>query len=86
MTISTAQFTIGTAVKQIVQQATMPQRVTIHNNDSSQQVYIGNINVTTSNGLHLDGKEERQIMLNPGEGLFAVSDGDRSIGVMVQTQ
>jgi hypothetical protein len=86
VTLSTAQYTIGTAVVQIVPPDDMAQRVTIHNNDSSQQVFIGNSGVTTSNGMHLDGKEERQITLNLGESLFAVSAGSHQISVMIQTQ
>ena len=86
MTLSTAQFTLGTAVQQIVAPDDMAQRVTIHNNDSSQQIYLGNASVTTANGMHLDGKEERQITLNPGESLYAVSTGSHQISVMIQTQ
>ena len=86
MTLTTAQYTLGTAAIQIVAPDDMPQRVTVHNNDSSQQVFIGNATVTTSTGMHLDGKEERQITLNPGESLFGVSTGSHTISVMVQTQ
>ena len=62
----------------------MSQRVTIHNNENSQQVFIGDSGVTTSTGIHLDGKEERQITLNPGEGLWAISANTGSVGVMIQ--
>jgi hypothetical protein len=86
MTISTAQYTIGTAIVQIVPPDDMPQRVTIHNDDSSQQIFLGNQTVTTSTGIHLDGKEERSITLNPGETLFAIASGNRTISVMIQTQ
>jgi hypothetical protein len=86
MTISTAQYTIGTAVVQIVSPDDMPQRVTVHNDDSSQQIFLGNQAVTTSTGIHLDGKEERSITLNPGEALFAIASGNRSVSVMIQTQ
>ena len=86
MTLSTAQFTIGTAATQIVAPDDMAQRVIVHNNDSAQQIFLGNASVTTSTGIHLDGKEEREITLNPGESLFAISSGSYSISVMVQTQ
>ena len=86
MTLTTAQYTLGTAAIQIVAPDDMPQRVTVHNNESAQQVFLGNDSVTTSTGIHLDGKEERQITLNPGESLFGISTGSHSISVMVQTQ
>ena len=86
MTLTTAQYTVGTAAVQIVQPDDMPQRVTVHNNESAQQVFLGNASVGTATGVHLDGKEERQITLNPGESLFAVSGGSYSISVMIQTQ
>ena len=62
----------------------MSQRVTVHNNESSQQVFIGASDVTTSTGVHLDGKEERQITLNPGEGLWGISANTNSVSVMIQ--
>ena len=74
------------AAIEIVPPDDMPQRVTIHNNESAQQVFLGNASVGTATGVHLDGKEERQITLNPGESLFAVAGGSYSISVMIQTQ
>jgi hypothetical protein len=41
--------------------------------------------VTTSNGIHLDGKEERSITLNPGEVLYGIASGSHSVSVMIQT-
>lgn len=86
MTIFTAQYTIGTARVEIVAPDDMAQRVTVHNNESAQQIYLGGADVTTANGVHLDGKEERSIVLNPGEALYAISSGSYSISVMRQTQ
>lgn len=86
MTLTTAHYTVGTAAIQIVPPDDMPQRVTIHNNDSSREVFLGNATVGTATGIYLDGKEERQITLNPGESLFAISTAPHSISVMIQTQ
>jgi len=86
MTVTTAQFSIGTTATRIVAPDDMAQRVTVHNNESGQQVYLGCEAVTTSTGIHLDGKEERQITLNPGESLWAISAGSYSVSVMIQTQ
>ena len=84
MTLTTAQFTLGTAATQIVGPDDMSQRVTVHNNESGQQIFLGNSAVGTATGIHLDGKEERQITLNPGEDIWAISTGSHSISVMIQ--
>lgn len=85
MTISTAHITIGTTRVVIASASQMSQRVTIHNNESNQQVFLGGSDVTTSNGIHLDGKEERSIALNPGEVLYGIAGGSYSVSVMIQT-
>ena len=86
MTIATAQYTLGTARIMIAGPDDSAQRVTVHNSESGQQVFLGGSDVTTSNGVHLDGKETRQITLNPGEALYGVSTAARAIGVMIQKQ
>ena len=86
MTIATAQYTLGTARVMIAGPDDMAQRVTVHNSETGQQVFLGGSDVTTSNGVHLDGKETRQITLNPGESLYGVSTASRAIGVMIQKQ
>ena len=86
MTIATAQYTLGTARIMIAGPDDSAQRVTVHNSESGQQVFLGGSDVTTSNGIHLDGKETRQITLNPGESLYGVSTGSRDISVMIQKQ
>ena len=84
MTLTTAQISVTTAATLLCAANAQSQRVTVHNNESSQQVFIGASDVTTSTGIHLDGKEERQITLNPGEGLWGVSANTNSVGVMIQ--
>lgn len=84
MTLTTAQISVTTAATLLCAANAMSQRVTVHNNEASQQVFIGDSGVTTSTGIHLDGKEERQIILNPGEGLWGVSANTNSVSVMIQ--
>jgi hypothetical protein len=86
VTIFTAQITVGTARVLLAAADDSAQRVTLHNNDSAQQVFIGGSDVTTSNGMHLDGKEERQITLNPGESLYGIAGGSYVVSVMIQKQ
>lgn len=84
MTLSTAQISVTTSPTLLCAPDDMSQRVTVHNNEASQQVFIGASDVTTSTGIHLDGKEERQIILNPGEGLWGIAANTSSVGVMIQ--
>ena len=84
MTMTTAQISVTTAATLLCAANAQSQRVTVHNNESSQQVFIGASDVTTSTGVHLDGKEERQITLNPGEGLWGISANTNSVSVMIQ--
>ena len=84
MTLSTAQISVTTSPTLLCAANAMSQRVTVHNNEASQQVFIGPSDVTTSTGIHLDGKEERQITLNPGEGLWGISANTGSVSVMIQ--
>lgn len=86
MTIITQQITVGTASVLLAGPDDMAQRVIIHNADSSQQVFIGGSDVTISNGLHVDGKEERELTLNPGEALYGVSNNSYLVSVMIQKQ
>jgi hypothetical protein len=82
--MTTAQITVTTAVTLLCAPDDMSQRVTIHNNEASQQIFLGDSGVSTSTGIHLDGKEERQITLNPGEGLWGIASGSNSVSVMIQ--
>jgi len=84
VTMTTAQITVTTAVTLLCAPDDMSQRVTIHNNEASQQIFLGDSGVATSTGIHLDGKEERQITLNPGEGLWGIASGSSSVSVMIQ--
>jgi hypothetical protein len=84
--IATAQITVGTARVLLAAADDSAQRVTVHNNESAQQVFLGGSDVTTSNGVHLDGKEERQITLNPGESLYGIAGGSYVVSVMIQKQ
>jgi len=84
VTMTTAQISVTTAATLLCAANSMSQRVTVHNNENSQQVFIGDSGVTTSNGIHLAGKVSRQIILNPGEGLWGVSSNTNSVSVMIQ--
>ena len=82
MPIHTEQFTLGTATAtKICAASSQGQVAMVHNDEHSQsdRVYVGNANVTTANGLHIDSVLTFQIQLDPGSDLWAISDTDGSL-------
>lgn len=88
MPLQTAQYTIGTASVQILQPQSNPTQVILHNADKSSNEYIwfgGSADVTITNGIHLDNGEDYQLVLQPGNALWAISDdAGHSLHVMWQ--
>lgn len=72
--ISTGQVTIGTVATLIDGTSNSDFRLTIHNADNTDVVYIGNSNVTVSDGLAIQKLETLQFDLYPMERLYAVSN------------
>ena len=75
MTISSNQITVGTSRVQINGCSTNPSRLHIHNNDNTNDLFLGGSNVTTSNGLRLLKLDSIELSLNAGESVFAISAG-----------
>lgn len=88
MTLQTAQYTIGTAVVQILTPQSNPTQVILHNASKSSNTFIwfgGSSDVTTSTGIHLDDADDYQFILQPGNSLYAIADAnDRPLHVMWQ--
>ena len=73
MSISNNQISVGTAATSLGLNFQMESHVFIHNIDQTDRVYIGNANVTTSNGFALDKGMILEMKLPAGDNLFAVS-------------
>jgi hypothetical protein len=43
--------------------------------DNTKVLYLGNSGVTAANGLGLQKLDSVELILNPGESLYAISDG-----------
>ena len=55
--------------------------------DNSADIYLGNQGVTTANGLALPKLDSVELVMNPGESLYAVSaTGTHTISWLRQTQ
>jgi hypothetical protein len=90
MPIYTQQYILPNNSRvQIVPPDTMSQHVCIHNHEhsSNSTVYIGSSNVTTSNGIHAQATLTSQVVIGPGDSLWAISDtADVNIQVLVIKQ
>jgi hypothetical protein len=77
MPVTQAQFTLtlGTAIR-IVAPDTMSHEVTLHNmtKSSNEYIFVGNSEVGTANGIHIDPGGTLTLTLQPNDDLWAVSD------------
>jgi hypothetical protein len=85
--ISSGQSTVGTATPVKLDGSSVNATyLTVHNNDNTKVMYLGDSNVSTTTGLKLLKEETLQFTLNPGEGLFAISaSGNHVISWLRQT-
>lgn len=87
MTISNGRVSVGTAAVLIDATAQMPFRLSIHNDDNTDVVYLGGEGVTTANGLALAKAERIEFTLFAGEYLYAVATkAGHAISWLKQTQ
>lgn len=74
--ITTGQLTVGTVSSIIDGTYNSVFHLTIHNADSTQKIYIGGPNVTTTTGLGIEKLETRQFQMNALEEIYAISTKD----------
>jgi hypothetical protein len=81
---TSAQVTITTTATLLVAANIMDQTVWLHNLGGGA-VYLGNSNVTTSNGYKLDNGDKMQLLVGDNEGLYAIAaSGTHTIAVLNQ--
>lgn len=86
MAISTGQQLIGTVATLVDGISTNPTKLHIHNMDNTKVLFLGNGTVTISNGLALQKLDSIELILNPGESLYAISEtGNHLISWLRQT-
>lgn len=73
MTLSTGQLSVGTTAVQLDGTSNSNWQIHISNDDNTDTLYIGNGDVTSSNGLRLYKLEKMILDMNPGETLHVVS-------------
>ena len=73
MAVFSGRVTVGTTRVQIPVASNMPFRVELKNDDNTDAVFIGNGEVTTTNGLRMAKEGQLSFEMTPGDQLFAVS-------------
>lgn len=73
MAISTGQLTVGTTPVQIDGTSNSNYKIHIHNMDNTDTLYIGNGDVSITNGLGLPKLDSVELQCYPGESIFVVS-------------
>jgi hypothetical protein len=86
--LETKQVTIGTAAVQILGTQDNPVQVILHNAQKSSNEFIwfgGGSAVTTSTGAHLDNSDTYQLVIQPGNELWAITNsGTKELHVLWQ--
>ena len=86
--LETKQVTVGTAAVEIFGKQDNPVQLILHNGVKSSNEFIwfgGGSAVTTSTGAHLDNASTYQLVLNPGNELWAITDaGTKTLHVIAQ--
>jgi len=73
MAVSGGKVTVGTAATEIPETCVMPFSLQIHNDDNTDEVFLGGPDVTTTNGMQLNKLENIRIDLSPLDKIYAVS-------------
>lgn len=76
MSIYTALHTLGAEAIVVVPPSTLPQQVTMHNQNksSNQYIHIGNEDVSLTNSMHIDPGQTIRVNLMPNQSLYGISD------------
>jgi hypothetical protein len=87
MPLQTAQYTVGTAAINVLSAQSNPTQVLLHNAEKQTTHYIylgGSSSVTTQTGIHMDGSDNYQMVLQPGNSLWAIAANNYDLHVSWQ--
>jgi len=73
MPVNSGRVAVGTAATEIPETCVMPFSIQLHNDDSTDEVFIGGPDVTTTTGMQLNKLENLRLDLNPLDRVYAVS-------------
>ena len=73
MSVSNGSVSVGTAATVVPVSSPNPYELHIHNDDNTDEVFLGGAGVTTSNGYQLNKLETVKFEMTPGDRMFCVS-------------
>jgi hypothetical protein len=86
MTVLTYAYDLVPNVRTLVVPASVSvQHVCIHNHEhsSSREIFIGGPDVTLANGMHAVSTQTGQVQLLPGDELFAITNNECNLRILV---
>jgi len=85
MALTTSQVTVTTSPTLLAATKTNPQHIHLHLHDNTDNVYLGNSTVTTSTGMRLIKQDSFEVILLPGNALYAIiTTGTATVSTLVQ--
>ena len=85
MALTSGQVTVNSAAIQIDGSSSNPVKLHIHNNDNTKSLFLGDKNVTISTGFILLKLDSLEVILNPGESIYAISDAPHLMSFLKQS-
>ena len=73
MPVGSGRIAVGTAATEIPETCVMPFSIQLHNDDSTDEVFIGGPDVTTTTGMQVNKLENLRLDLNPLDRVYAIS-------------
>jgi hypothetical protein len=73
MALSSGHVSVGTAATVVPVSSVNPYELHVHNNDNSDDLFIGGAAVTTTTGLVLEKLESVTLLMRPADRLYAIS-------------
>jgi hypothetical protein len=73
MAVSNGSVSVGTAATAVPVSSVNPFELHIHNDDNTDEVFLGGPDVTTTDGLQLSKLESMTLLMRPADRLFVVS-------------
>jgi TnpA family transposase len=86
MPVKTYAYDLAQGVRTLVVPPNVqPQEVCIHNHEhaTSREVFLGDENVTAANGMHAVATQTSIIMLQPNDGLYAITDDASGVNLRI---
>jgi hypothetical protein len=74
MGITSGQIIVGLTPVVVDGVSTNPYRLVIHNHSNTKALFLGNSNVTPTNGLPLHGEQYLEVIVSPNQQMYIVSD------------